>query len=196
VRKAIARSGKTTYDYWSISPYLPRETQNYFPAFIGALYLMKYYPLYGIVPAEITIPSDVDTVMINKELHFYQLSQILQIPMDEIKTLNPQYKKDVIPAFNKNYPLRLRIPNLLQYIENQDSIHAYRKDSLFNPMKIKEYQNDIVFMENSKYYIVKKGDTIGKIAARYHVSIQRIANYNNIKNKNVLRVGQKLKIPK
>lgn len=44
-------------------------------------------------------------------------------------------------------------------------------------------------------YTVKKGDTLFRIAAKYGTTYQAIAAYNGIKNPNVIRVGQKIKIP-
>lgn len=44
-------------------------------------------------------------------------------------------------------------------------------------------------------YTVKKGDTLYQIAAKYGTTYQAIAAYNGIKNPNVIRVGQKIKIP-
>jgi LysM repeat protein len=44
-------------------------------------------------------------------------------------------------------------------------------------------------------YTVKKGDTLSQIAAKYGTTYQAIAAYNGIKNPNVIRVGQKIKIP-
>src|SRR5574344_355309 len=89
VRKAIQRSGGKT-GFWNIYPYLPSETRNYFPAYCGALYMMKFYKMYGIVPSKVPLPLNSDTVMVNKEVHFEQLSHVLNISMDELKSLNPQ----------------------------------------------------------------------------------------------------------
>lgn len=44
-------------------------------------------------------------------------------------------------------------------------------------------------------YTVKKGDTLSAIAAKHGTTCQKIAAYNGIKNPNVIRVGQKIKIP-
>ena len=107
VKKAIYRSGGKT-NFWEVKQFLPRETQNYFPAFIGAYYMMNYYKAHGITPAKITIPTMVDTVMVKKEVHFEQIAHVLNISLDEIKTLNPQYKRNVIPAFDKPFPLNHR----------------------------------------------------------------------------------------
>lgn len=44
-------------------------------------------------------------------------------------------------------------------------------------------------------YTVKKGETLGSIAARHHVSVSTLASYNKLSNPNAIRVGQKLLIP-
>lgn len=204
VRKAIQRSGGKT-DFWSVSPYLPRETQNYFPAFIGAMYMMTYHNLYGIKPAKISIPSDVDTIMINKETHFQQIANVLNISYDEIKALNPQYKKDIIPAFTQPMPVRLRSNDILMYIAMADSVPNYNYDSYFNPTKnlnlvaangtVTEDGMMIVQKTPNKYHVVKKGETLGKIASKYHTSVNSIKALNHLHSTS-LRVGQKLLVKK
>lgn len=48
--------------------------------------------------------------------------------------------------------------------------------------------------EESIYYIVKKGDCLSKIAKKFGVSVQQIANLNGITNIDLIYTGQKLKI--
>jgi len=204
VRKAIQRSGGKT-DFWGVYPYLPRETQNYFPAFIGAMYMMTYHSLYGIQPAKMSIPSDVDTIMINKETHFQQIANVLGVSYDEIKSLNPQYKKDIIPAFSKPMPVRLRANDLLYYIAMSDSVPKYNYDTYFNPTKNLNQQAStgtvtddgmmIVQKTPNKYHVVKKGETLGKIAAKYGTSVAHIKSMNHLHSSS-LRVGQKLIVKK
>lgn len=201
VRKAIQRSGGKT-DFWGVAPYLPKETQNYFPAFIGAYYMMTYHNLYGISPTSISIPTDVDTVMVDKELHFGQISEVLDISMDEIKILNPQYKRDIIPAFNEQYPLRLRSNDVLRFIELQDSIKKYRYNDFFSPAKNLNKENittnangDIVKTTPNKYHTVRKGETISSISRKYGVSVSQIRSLNRL-HSNTLKVGQRLLVKK
>jgi membrane-bound lytic murein transglycosylase D len=200
VRKAIQRSGGKT-DFWGVSPYLPRETQNYFPAYIGALYMMTYHNLYGIQPANITIPLNVDTVMVNKELHFEQISNVLNINMEEITSLNPQYKKSIIPAFNgQRCPLRLQPHDVIRFIALQDTIQKYHYDEYFNPTKnlnnaTTNANGEIVQVTPNKYHTVKKGETLSKIAARYGTTVNNLKALNRLRSTN-LRVGQKLLVKK
>lgn len=204
VRKAIQRSGGKT-DFWGVYPYLPRETQNYFPAFIGAMYMMTYHNLYGIHPAKMSIPSDVDTVMINKETHFQQIANVLGISYDEIKTLNPQYKKDIVPAFSEPMPVRLRSNDLLHYIAMSDSVSKYNYDTYFNPTKnlnqvaaegtLTDDGMMIVQKTPNKYHVVKKGETLGRIASKYGVTVTSLKSLNRLHSTS-LRVGQKLLVKK
>ncbi len=59
-------------------------------------------------------------------------------------------------------------------------------------------QNKVNELLNSKsksiYYIVKKGDTLSAIAKKYNTSVDNLVKLNNIKNKNLIRVNQKLRI--
>ncbi len=97
VNKAIRRSGgKKTY--WEIRPYLPKETQGYVPAFIAVNYVMNYTAEHNLYPYK---PKntyfDVDTIQIRQQVSFYQISEVLGIPMEDLDCLNPSYKKRVIP---------------------------------------------------------------------------------------------------
>jgi membrane-bound lytic murein transglycosylase D len=195
VRKAITRAGGGKHDFWSLSTYLPRETQNYFPAYIGALYLMEYHNLHGIKPANIAIPSSVDTVMVTKELHLEQLATVLELDLEEVKLLNPQYKRFVIPAFTTPYPLRLKVPDMIRYMELQDSIHNYDYEVYFAPLKV--YENQFTGKEDPSlktgkiYHTVKKGETLSQIANRYHLSVYELKNMNKLSS-NTIKVGQRM----
>ena len=191
VNKAIARSGGKTF--WEIYDYLPRETRGYVPAFIGATYAYAYHQLHDIEPTEAPIPLSVDTVRINRLMHLEQISSTIDLPLETLRLLNPQYKMDIIPATNKSYTLVIPQRNVMQYIAHEPEIYA--KDSMY----LKEYINpaniDKKRQERSgTVYVVKKGDTLGAIARRYRVTTSQIMRWNNIKNANRLRIGQRLRI--
>lgn len=129
VNKAIKRAKQKT-DFWEIYQYLPRETRGYVPAFIAATYTMNYYAEHNIHPVKVEMNMQTDTVMINQKLHFAQISEVLDIPIEELRELNPQYKKDIIPAHIRSYSLRLPIESTMKFIELEDSIYTY-KDSIY-----------------------------------------------------------------
>ena len=191
VNKAIARSGGT--NFWEIYDFLPRETRGYVPAFIGASYAYAYHQQHGIEPAEAPVPLSVDTIRINKLMHLKQISSTIDLPIETLRLLNPQYKLDIIPATTKTYTLVLPQRQVMQYIAHEPEIYA--KDSMY----LKEYINpaniDKKRQERSgSVYVVKKGDTLGAIARRYRVTTAQLMRWNNIKSANKLRIGQRLRI--
>ena len=191
VNKAMARSGGKTF--WEIYDYLPRETRGYVPAFIGATYAYAYHQLHEIEPTEAPIPLSVDTLHIARLMHLNQISSTIDVPLETLRQLNPQYKLDIIPATTKAYTLVLPQRNIAQYIAHETEIQA--KDSMY----LKEYINpaniDKKRQERSgTIYVVKKGDTLGAIARRYRVTTSQLMRWNNIKNAHKLRIGQRLRI--
>lgn len=130
VNKAIHRA-KGSADYWNIYPYLPKETRGYVPAFIAANYIMNYYCDHNICPMVTELPVKTDTVLVNKDIHLEQIAQVLNINIEHLRNLNPQYRRDIINGLNK--PMALRLPSTLigSFIDQEDSICAYKADELF-----------------------------------------------------------------
>ncbi|MFR9503184.1 MAG: transglycosylase SLT domain-containing protein [Rikenellaceae bacterium] len=195
VNKALARSSvsKENGTFWDIYYYLPRETRGYVPAFVGASYAYAYHQQHNIEFEESPLPLATDTIHINRALHFGQVSEVLEIPMELLRELNPQYRKDIIPATTKVYSLRLPQRYVTEYIENEELINS--KDSVY----LKEYINPEALkkaMTTPSYTIhqVRSGETLGAIANKYRVSTKSIINLNNLRNPDRLSVGQRLKI--
>ena len=192
VNKAIARSGGKTF--WEIYDFLPRETRGYVPAFIGATYAYAYHPLHGIEPAETPIPLSVDTIRVDRLMHFGQIASTIGVPIETLRQLNPQYKLDIIPAAKKSYPLLLPQRNIAQYIVHEPDILA--KDSMY----LKEYIDPANIDKKRKeqpaasYYLVKNGDTLGAIARRFHVTTAQLMSWNGIKDPRKLRAGQRIRV--
>lgn len=130
VNKALLRAGDGSAkpDFWEIYNYLPRETRGYVPAFIAATYVMHYYKEHNISPSLATKPLLIDTVKVNQRLNFAQISKVLNIPIDEIRILNPQYRHDVIPGDARPYTLALPSQQVYSFILVEDSINSYRPD--------------------------------------------------------------------
>lgn len=187
VSKAIRRSGSRKF--WDLWPFLPRETRGYGPAFVGALYTMKYYKEHGINPEAMLMPPHVDTFHIDKMLHLKQVSELTGAPLDELKNLNPQYKHEIIPGNEREYILRIPYKYTNAFIDCEDSLYTHKADIYFNPATIKKLKDGgdgerIV-------YRVQSGDYLGKIATRHRVSVNQIKRWNNLKSNNI-RVGQRL----
>lgn len=193
VNKAIRRSGGQT-DYWAIYPYLPRETRGYVPAFIAATYIMNYYNEHNICPIECSNPASMDSLVINKNVHFQQIANVINIPVEDLRQYNPQFKSDIIPGEYKGYALNLPIQKLSAFIDNRDAIYAYNYEELMPHRKVAGL--DVVSGGSSAKtitYRVKRGDTLAKLASRYGVSSNQIKSWNGLSS-NRLTVGRRLKI--
>ncbi len=201
VNKALRRAGEGKHDFWEIYPFLPKETRGYVPAFIAANYIMNYHKDHNISPALARKPIVTDTVHVTRRVHFRQISDVLAIPMAELRALNPQFRKDVIPGDIKPYSLVLPSLQTLAYVANEDSIvnhdaAKYSRRGYVEPAsdavtgrdaKGEYYDEEVVV-----YHTVKRGETLTKIAKRYGVSVSSIRKHNKVGKR--VKQGKKLKI--
>ncbi len=192
VNKALARAGADCKTFWDIYYFLPPETRGYVPAFIGASYAFAYHRKHDVEYEPSPLPLATDTITVRRIMHLEQISSTIDVPLEMLRKLNPQYKLDIIPATNKTYALTLPTQFVSQYIEREEEI--FRKDSTY----LKEYINpaniDKKRLERGFVYTVKNGDTLSGIANRYRVSVKNLMRWNGLKSANKLRVGQKLRI--
>ena len=143
INKAIHRAGGEK-DYWAIYKYLPRETQGYVPAFIAANYIMTYYCDHNICPMRTTLPAKTDTLMVDRDVHFRQIASVTGIDIEELRTLNPQYRRDIVNGNTKPSILRLPQNYINAFIDNEDSIYSYEPDRwLTKRAEVEVTANDI-----------------------------------------------------
>ena len=153
VNKAIRRaSNPEKPDFWEIYNYLPRETRGYVPAFIAANYIMTYYKEHNISPSLAKKPLIVDTVSVSRRIHFRQISQVLNIPMEELRILNPQYRHDVIPGNTHPYSLALPSQQVYSFIMVEDSIAQFRNDLYANRDVVEPGTSSSNYANASEYY--------------------------------------------
>ncbi len=195
INKAIRRAnGKT--DYWEIYNYLPRETRGYVPAFIAANYVMTYYCKHYICPMETNIPQATDTVQVTRDLHFQQIADLCHVPLDEIKSLNPQYKRNIIPGLSKPRTLRLPTEAISAFLDQQDTIYAHRATEFFKNRRTVASIGQGKSSSSDGYltwYRIRRGDTLGGIARKFGVSVRQLRNWNGLRGNNI-RAGRRLKI--
>lgn len=190
VSKAIRRAGGSM-KFWDIYPYLPRETRGYVPAFVGAMYAMVYHTAHGIEPGASPLPIQVDTFLIQKNLHFKQVGEMVGVPVELIKELNPQYTHDIIPGKDRACILRLPYNYTGKFLSVQDTLYTHKADSLISPKIMKNISEG--GNGNSVCYKVRSGDNLGKIALRYHCSVAQLKKWNHLRS-DMIRVGQVLYI--
>lgn len=201
VNRAIRRSGGKT-NYWDIYYLLPRETRGYVPLFIAATYVMNYYGEHNLTAQIPAMPTDVDTIMINRYLHFDQVSATLNFDKEHLQALNPMYRRGVIPATEKkSYPLVLPNEKVFEFIDKDTTVFAWEREKYFpnntlvNPANSSSgyFTPSDVKGKAKIIYTVKSGDTVGGIAQKYRVRTNDLIYWNNIR-RNLIKIGQKLAI--
>ena len=191
VNRAVRRAGGTK-NYWAVWPFLPRETRGYVPAFIAVNYVMNYAAEHNIYPMKPNMFFyDIDTVTIHDVLAFDQLNEMLGIPIDELKYLNPQFKLGIIPATGgTTYTIRIPRQYVADFLNNEEALYAYKtrkgieRDKLLAEVKKAKDRN---------IHIVRSGENLGLIARKYHVYVNQIKSWNNLRSSTIYP-GQRLVI--
>lgn len=202
VNKAITRSGGKR-DYWEIYYQLPRETRGYVPAFIAANYIMNHYPDHNICPIEsFGSMTALDTVHVNERIHFNQIAEILDVPVSEIRRLNPQFKKDIIPGNNRAYALVLPTNKMYAFVDQWNDILDHKK-AVYHTHRVNT--DDYLYASSGTsgsggntanvFYRVRKGDNLSKIARSNGVSIKQLKSWNGLKSDR-LSIGKQLVVQK
>ena len=209
VNKALRRAGadtdSTRRDFWAIYPYLPKETRGYVPCFIAATYVMNHYNKHNISPALAKRPIVTDSVHVHHRVNFKQIADVLQLPVEELKILNPQYRKQEIPGDIRPYSLVLPANQVYSYIISEKSIAArdaglYARRDVVEPATgleprtatVNGVEGEWVTVEDVKYHKVARNETLSSIAKKYGVTVATIKRAN--KNISRPKRGQSLKI--
>ncbi len=202
VKKAIDRADGAK-DYWVIYPYLPKETRGYVPAFIAANYIMNYYCEHNICPMKAAHPITTDTVIVSRNVHMQQISDLCNVSVETIKGLNPQYRTEVIPGLSRPCSIRLPQEAVSSFIAAKDSVYNHRAAELLtrratvavaepDPAAVKAKKKSKT-SKRAKYVTVRNGDTLGAIARRNKTTVSAIRKLNGLKGNNI-RAGRKLRV--
>lgn len=201
VNKAIQRTGGRK-DYWAIYYNLPKGTREYLPLFIALNYIMNYHLDHEICPSVCPIALDMDTLRINKTLHFSQVSKITGISVEELRAFNPQFKRDIIPGSQKPYVLRLPITSMMRFIAFEDSVlnnNIAKDDRLRSTVQLGVStvsagnlpKREALPEGEPIKHIIKNGESLGVIAQKYGVKVEDLKDWNNLSNVNI-RAGKTL----
>ncbi len=190
VNKAIKRAGGNSQNFWDIYPYLPRETQNYIPLFVGVYFAMYYHQEFGIEPRPMEMVKTIDYFELDKKVSLAQIATLSGTPLDDVKTLNPQFKRGIVPAHIRSYQVRLPFESVMRLEENYDKLEEL---SLIEYNKVKSRYKYTKSKKRRRSYRVRRGDTLSKIAHRHHTTVSNLKRWNHLRSTR-LRVGQRLVI--
>ena len=189
VNKAMRRAGGVK-NFWAIQPFLPRETRGYVPAFIAVNYVMSYSAEHNIYPIDPGILyNGIDTVIVKDVLSFDQISEMLNVPYEDVKFLNPSFKKGIIPAINgKRYSIRLPKEFIGDFINNETALYNFKSKKGIERDKLLA---EIKKVKQRNYHIVRSGENLGSIANKYRTSVRKLKSWNNLRS-NTIYPRQKL----
>ena len=196
ISKAIHRAdGKK--DYWAIYPFLPQETRGYVPSFVAANYIMNYYCEHGIRPMKTKYPVKTDTLVITRNLHMEQIAALCNIEKEAIKSLNPQYRTEVIPGESGACTLRLPQDVMLKFIDKEEAIYSYKTAELLPRRALVSVDEKVAAKareaQKAKYVKIRRGDTLGAIAARNHTTVKAIKRLNGMRSDRI-NPGKSLRV--
>ncbi|HRY31525.1 MAG TPA: LysM peptidoglycan-binding domain-containing protein [Bacteroidales bacterium] len=184
VNRAIRKSGGIM-DFWTIMRYLPRETRDYVPAFIAASYVLHHaadHNLYPVHPG--ILYTEVDTVTVRQALTFDQISEMFNIPLENIRFLNPAYTKDLIPAGpEQTYALRLPLSYVADFLNNEEALYQFKTQKGMERDQLMAQIRDV--QERSITHVVRKGETLGSIARKYRCSVADLKRWNGIRQNHI-----------
>ncbi len=212
INKAIHRSNGER-DYWQIYPYLPKETRGYVPAFIAANYIMTYYCEHNICPMTTRLPAKTDTVMVNRDVHLEQIAAVCDIDIEQLRSLNPSYRRDVVPGQTEMSAVCLPQALISKFISNEDSIYNYRTADLLSKRTEVEVNDETpTFVSKrkssgrssrksktsqrssrSKSVTIKSGMTLSEIARKNGTTVKKLQRLNGIKGSSI-RAGKKIRV--
>ena len=211
INKAIHRA-KGVKDYWHIYPYLPKETRGYVPAFIAANYIMTYYCDHNICPMVTRLPAKTDTVMVSRNVHLEQVASVCNVDIEQLRALNPSYRRDIVPGLTELSALRLPQTEVGRFIDREDSVYNYRTDELLTKRALVAVNDDVPTYTSKrsssrksssrrvrssrsrgKTVTIKQGQTLSEIAKRNGTTVSKLKKLNGIKGTNI-RAGKKLRV--
>jgi membrane-bound lytic murein transglycosylase D len=181
------------------------------PAFIAANYIMTYYSQHNICPMRTRLPQKTDTIVVSRDVHLAQVAGVLGTDLDMLRSLNPQYRRDIVPGTTKPSALKLPLADISRFIDNQDSIYAYNAaDLLTKRAEVAINDNVPTFTSKRKTsarskrsgrrsrsrsagVTVRRGDTLSAIAKRNGTTVAKLRRLNGIRGSNI-RAGKKIRV--
>lgn len=175
-----------TRDFWQLAREnkLPNETINYVPKFLAARLIAKAPEKYGFVDIEYMPPLEFDEVEIGHSIDIRKLAQAMNLEYDDLRDLNPSYKRGV--AFAKSGALSLRIPKGMQAV----ALAAAPEAMAGSPRAYLAVAD-----EDYTYYRVRRGDTLSGLARKFGTSLSNLRRLNNLSKNAILAAGRRIRVP-
>lgn len=167
--------------YTSLDPY----GKNIFDIWCAVISWAENYKNSKIEVKE--IEQHYDTIRISDRIHIEQISKVMGINLNELKSLNSTFHCEVIDG--RRVPVTYRLPSGRKddFARLHDSIVKYNDTIYFPPPKPPvEPKNYVVEGNGEKIiYTIQSGDYLGKIAQKFGVKVSDIQAWNGLSNTNI-----------
>lgn len=200
VTRAIDKAGSR--DFWEIRRFLPKETRDYVPAFIAAVYVMNYAPTHNIAMQAAPMTLKTDTVQVSHFVTLADLAKAMNYEEETLFGLNPSYKKKIVNG-TELLPKRIILPKVEQEhfakiyeVLNADAEIAEREVILASTDDVRELRKKAPAkkaLAKTNFHKVKPGENLSMIANLYKVEVQDLKVWNKLPSNSIIP-GQKLKV--
>ena len=187
--RARSMAQDSTENFWTISRSLPEHSRSFYQHYVASTYLAEYYGRHNIVPAKIIL--DTAHVNLSREISFKQLSEKLDVDKEQLKLLNPIYKKEEVPMSTVTYSLVIPKHALEVFNALGDSLYIVPKDTTKPEVKPTPVVPQAT--HRTVYYTVRSGDVLSYIADYYDCYVSDIRRWNGLRS-TTINVNQRLKI--
>ena len=164
-----------TYDFWQMHS-LPRETRNYIPYFLSAAIIARTPKAYGFKVPNVE-PFRYETITLEKSADIAVLARVAGLKPNVLREYNPELRQSATPS-EGSYILKLPVGKKDGFLV---AWNAIPEEERFAPQFV--------------VHRVRYGESLWTISKKYSVSIHDLAAVNKIRNRNKVRVGQKLNVP-
>ena len=174
VKRAIRRNkrkGKST-DFFSLK--LPKETRAYVPKLLALRDIIEFPEKYNIQLDAIPDRPYFEQVKLDSQIDLALVAEMADLPLDDIYRLNSGYNRWATSP-NGPYDLLLPVTHVEQFKTKLAELPADKRIRWIR-------------------HRVRKGETLGTIAQKFHTSIRTIKRVNRLRGK-MIRTGRGLTIP-
>lgn len=161
--------------FWALRRRFPRETQEFVPKLVGAMFVASRPGSYGFPPTETSGPFAFDDVTVPDATTLDVVAQAAAVSLDEIERLNPQFVRGMTPP-GRAAALRVPLGQGATFEHNYAEIPP---------------QERVTFVEHR----VEAGETLSHIAVRYGVLVADLNAANPGIRPRFLRIGTVLTVP-
>ena len=178
IGRAIKKTG--TRDFWTIARtrYIRRETKQYVPKFMAAMIIATRPELFGFHAHSHPV-HQYDEIRMDASIHLRSIAKETGIPFEELRRLNPELRRSVIPPDQDGYSLKVPVGTAGHVEQAKSRIKTWTPPS--PPQRT--------------WYRVRRGDSLSVIAHRFGTSVRQLKHLNDLPG-SLIRVGQRLRVNK